>query len=73
MKVHPWHGAKVSLQFLLQCCVTQFSILKTRMCFQGKGGGTGRGAGICKALEYAAAREWHILAPLYAVPLPAAA
>ena len=27
-------------------------------------------AGICKALEYAAARERHILAPLYAVPLP---
>ena len=28
------------------------------------------GTGICKALEYAAARERHILAPLYAVPLP---
>ena len=28
------------------------------------------GTGICKALEYAAAREQQILVPLYSVPLP---
>ena len=49
----------------------QFNILKTqRMCLQGKGVAPAHGTGICKALEYAAARERHILAPLYAVPLP---
>ena len=37
--------------------------------FREKGVAQAHGAGICKALEYAAARE-HILAPLYAVPLP---
>ena len=35
-----------------------------------KGVAQAHGAGICKALEYAIARERHILAPLYAVPLP---
>ena len=38
--------------------------------FREKGVAQAHGAGICKALEYAAARVWHILAPLYAVPLP---
>ena len=38
--------------------------------FREKGVAQAHGTGICKALEYAAARERHILAPLYAVPLP---
>ena len=52
-----------------QC--TQFSILKTqRICLQEKGGGTGPWHWNMQGIEYAAARERHILAPLYAVPLP---
>ena len=35
-----------------------------------KGVAQAHGTGICNTLEYAAARERHILVPLYAVPLP---
>ena len=38
--------------------------------FREKGVAQAHCAGICKALECAAAREQHILDPLYAVPLP---
>ena len=44
------------------------------MSIHGKGGAQARGPATCAALEYAAARERHILlATLYAVPLQGAA